>query len=93
MNEPHPTLYGLEIEGESEALVRELAKGQVKVLNRNDGIIEIELPAVGTQSVVLDAVRKTGATFRGLHPKRSSLEEMFMAAITRQGSKAAEVAA
>ena len=92
MNKPHPTLYSLETEGGGEELVRELTERRVAILNRNDGIIEIELPAAGTQAVVLEAVRKTGAHFRGLYPKRSSLEEMFMAALRRQGSEAAKAA-
>jgi hypothetical protein len=46
--------------------------------------VDIELPAADAQVAVFEAVRDAGAKLVGLHPKRSSLEETFMAAIQRQ---------
>ena len=49
-----------------------------------DGAMAVELPGAGRQELVLQAAADTGAKLRGLHPKRSSLEERFMAAIRHQ---------
>ena len=48
------------------------------------GRLNIELPAEDAQAVVLEAAHEAGANLHGLHPKRSSLEDTFMAAIQRQ---------
>jgi hypothetical protein len=50
------------------------------------GALAIELPAANTQHLVFDAARQSELCICGLHPERSSLEAMFMAAIRRQGA-------
>jgi len=84
MSRPHPTLYAVEFDGDSAALSRELVESGVKVLGHSDGRINIQLPSENSEVAVLEGVRRAGAQLRGLHPKRSSLEETFMAAIQRQ---------
>jgi ABC-2 type transport system ATP-binding protein len=84
MNKPHPTLYTVDFSGDGEALRRRLAERKVTILEHSDGQLNIELPAVGTQTAVLEAVRDARAKLHGLHPKRSSLEETFLAALQRQ---------
>ena len=84
MNQPHPTLYRVDFSGDGEMLRCELAARQVTVLDHTDGQLNVELPADAAQDAVLEAVGAAGAQLHGLHPKRSSLEETFMAAIMRQ---------
>jgi ABC-2 type transport system ATP-binding protein len=84
MNKPHPTFYTVDFTGDSEALRGQLAQRKVSILGHTDSQLNVELPAEGTQGAVLEAARDAGAKLRGLHPKRSSLEETFMAAIQRQ---------
>jgi ABC-2 type transport system ATP-binding protein len=84
LNRPHATLYRLEFAGEAAAMARCLKENGVTVLEQRNGAMEIELPGTGTQSKVLAAVRQAGATLHGLQPKRSSLEETFLAALQRQ---------
>ena len=84
MNQPHPTRYRVDFSGDSEALQRGLARRHVALLDHRDGQLNVELPGPATQGAVLEAVREAGARLHGLHPKRSSLEEIFMAAILRQ---------
>ncbi len=57
------------------------------ILDRSDGMLSVDLPAEGQQRVILEAARDTKTRLRGLHPKRSSLEEVFMSAIERQKSR------
>ena len=85
MNEPHHTLYSVEFRGDGASLVSRLAEQKVSVLEQMNGRLNIELPAEGTQATVYEAALKAGATICGLHPKRSSLEETFLAALKRQG--------
>jgi ABC-2 type transport system ATP-binding protein len=84
MNKPHPTLYSVDFSGDGGALRRGLTERNVSVLEQTDGRLNIELPAENAQAVVLQAADEAGATLHGLHPKRSSLEDTFMAAIQRQ---------
>ena len=84
MNKPHPTLYSVDFSGDGGALRRGLAERNVSVLEQTDGRLSIELPAEDAQAVVLEAARDADAKLHGLHPKRSSLEDTFMAAIQRQ---------
>ena len=85
MNRPHPTRYRMDYAGDGEELRRRLAERGVSVTGGADGRLDIDLPAPDTQAAVLAAVRDAGATLHGLHSKRSSLEETFMAAVARQG--------
>jgi ABC-2 type transport system ATP-binding protein len=84
MKEPHPTLYTVDFAGDGTAFRRGLAERRVTVLAHTDSRVNIELPAADAQPAVLEAARDTGIKLHGLHPKRSSLEETFMAAIQRQ---------
>ena len=84
MSRPHPTLYGIDFTGDSEGLRHRLTERDVMVLDHSVGRLNIDLPSEGTQTEVLEAARDAGVELRGLHPKRSSLEETFMAAIQRQ---------
>ena len=84
MNKPHPTLYSVDFSGNGEAFGHRLVERNVSVLQRAGDRLEIELPAEGTQATVLEAARDASVKLHGLHPKRSSLEETFMAAIQRQ---------
>ena len=61
-----------------------MQRSGVKVLSSADGTLAIELPAENQQRLVFSAAQDAGARVRGLYPKRSSLEEMFMSAINRQ---------
>ncbi|MCH8242511.1 MAG: ABC transporter ATP-binding protein, partial [Planctomycetes bacterium] len=85
MSEAHHTLYSVEFRGDGASLVSRLKEQKVSVLEQLNGRLNIELPAEGAQAVVFEAARKAGAMVCGLHPKRSSLEETFMAALKRQG--------
>jgi len=87
MNKPHPTLYSVEFSGEAAAFGRQLDERKVSVLERRDGRLNIELPAEGTQAAVFEAARTAGVRLHSLVPKRSSLEETFMAALRRQHQK------
>ena len=85
MNQPSQTLYTVNYAGDnSQAFSDSLAAHQVTVHSHSDGAIGIELPGAGRQELVLRAATETNTRIRGLHPKRSSLEERFMAAIRRQ---------
>lgn len=84
MRRPHPTLYTLDHSGDGQHLVKELQQRRVAVHNQSNGVLAIELPGAGQERLVFEAARQAGATVRGLHPKRSSLEEMFMTAIRKQ---------
>jgi ABC-type uncharacterized transport system ATPase subunit len=84
MNQPHPTLYTIDYLGEAEVFRKRLAEQQVSVQSYSDGTISVELPAAGRQDIIFRVAADTGTRIRGLHPKRSSLEERFMAAIRRQ---------
>jgi ABC-2 type transport system ATP-binding protein len=85
MRKPHPTLYTVDYLGENGDFPGRLRERGVKVLDRPvGGHVAIELPAPGSQTLVLEAARAAGVAVRGLHPKRSSLEEMFLQALQRQ---------
>jgi ABC-2 type transport system ATP-binding protein len=87
MSQPHPTLYTVDFVGEVQAFSRELASSGVTVQTSTDGAMAVELPEAGQQHAVLQAARRTDTRIRGLHPKRSSLEEHFMAALQRQEAR------
>jgi ABC-2 type transport system ATP-binding protein len=84
MNKPHPTLYRVDYAGETSIFCRRLVDRGVRVLDQVDGFLHIELPAEGTQRLVLESARDAGTHVIGLKPKRSSLEEMFLRALGRQ---------
>lgn len=84
MSKPHPTLYTVDFAGDVAALRQQLAERKVSVLEHSNGRLSIELPGENSQTAVLEAVRASGGKLHGLHPRRSSLEETFMAAIQRQ---------
>jgi len=84
MNKAHPTSYSIQYISGVVALSPELRMRGVQVLSEGAGEMTIELPTVGSQRLVLEAADAAGAKLHGLHPKRSSLEETFMAAIQRQ---------
>ena len=87
MRRPHPTLYTINYVGSGDAFRRRLAEREVTILGEANGSLSVELPAAGQQRIIVQAARETNARLRGLHPQRSSLEEMFMAAIDRQRSR------
>ena len=84
MNKPHPTLYRVDFTGDAATFRRRLTDDSVHVLEQVDGGLQIALPEEGSQRLVLQAARDTATLVLGLQPKRSSLEETFMAAIQRQ---------
>ncbi len=84
MNKPHATLYRVDYSGDRIAMKRELQQRSVTVLDEANGRLDVELPQEGTQAKVMEAARQAGGRLSGLHPKRSSLEETFMAALQRQ---------
>jgi len=84
MQKPHPTLYTIEYAGAEDAFCRRLLEQQVAVHERSNAALAIELPAAGQQRLVLVAARETNTKLRAMRPKRSSLEEMFLAALSRQ---------
>jgi len=84
MRRPHPTQYTVEYVGPEDAFCRRLLETSVAVAARSNATLSIELPAAGEQRLVLAAARDTNTKLRELRPKRSSLEEMFMAAIAAQ---------
>jgi ABC-2 type transport system ATP-binding protein len=91
MRRPHPTQYTVDFVGPAESFRKRLIEENVTVHETSiapgdDGIgtLAVELPAAGAQGVVLHVARDTQIRLRGLHPKRSSLEETFMTAITGQ---------
>jgi len=86
MNKPHPTLYRVDFQGDTTSFLRRLNERTVRVLEQSDGCFQIALPEEGSQRLVFQAAQDTGTKLFGLHPKRSSLEETFMAAIQRQQS-------
>jgi ABC-2 type transport system ATP-binding protein len=87
MRKRYPTLYTIDYAGDGATFRRALEERQVTVLEHSDSSIAVELPAADRQNDVLQVARETGVKIRGLHPKRSSLEETFMDAIRRQGAR------
>ena len=87
MQQPHPTRYTIDFAGDQDAFLRRLSERQVVIHDRAEGSLAVELPAADQQRLILEAARDTDARLRGMHPKRSSLEDMFMAAIQRQESR------
>jgi ABC-2 type transport system ATP-binding protein len=87
MKRPHPTRYSLGFSGDGEELRRRLAQRNVAVLGEDgDGRLNVELPEAGFQRLALEAIVEAGAKLHGLYPKRSSLEETFLAAMQKQRS-------
>lgn len=84
MNRPHPTQYRVDFLGGRAEMQQRLIQRGVSVLGQTDGGLNIELPAEGSQRLVLQAAVESGAKIHGLHPKRSTLEETFLAAIHKQ---------
>ena len=84
MRRPHPTRYTVDYAGDGQQLARQLQQQRVTVHGQNGDELTIDLPAADEQRLVFRAARAAGATIRGLHPMRSSLEEMFMTAIRKQ---------
>ena len=84
MNKPHPTLYRVDFGGDAAPFQRRLTEQSVRVLEQGDGCFQVALPEEGSQRLVFQAAQDTGTKLFGLLPKRSSLEETFMAAIHRQ---------
>jgi ABC-2 type transport system ATP-binding protein len=89
MRRPHPTLYTVDYAGDGGRLVQHLGTRGVTVHSQDTGHVAIELPAPDQQRLVFRAADEAGATIRGLHPKQSSLEEMFMTAIQKQAKRKA----
>ncbi|MEW6249904.1 MAG: ABC transporter ATP-binding protein [Planctomycetota bacterium] len=89
MREPHPTRYVVQYSGAGASFARRLQEQRVAVEHAREGELRIELPQAGQQRLVFGAARETGATVCGLHPQRSSLEDMFMTAIRRQEKRSA----
>ena len=87
MRRPHPTLYTINYVGADDAFRRRLIEQKVAILEGANGSLSVELPGAGQQRMIVQAARDTNTKLRGLHPQRSSLEEMFMAAIERQRSR------
>ena len=87
MSQPHPTLYTVDFVGQAEAFSRELSERGVAVHSHCDGTMALELPAADQQSIVLQAAGRSDTRIRGLHPRRSSLEEHFMAALRQQEAR------
>jgi len=85
MNKPHPTLYHVDFTGDAAAFGRCLEEHGVRVLETADGRLHLELPGEGTQTAVIQASQEAEVRLHGFCPKRSSLEETFMAAISKQG--------
>jgi len=84
MRRPHPTRCAVNYVGPADGFAQRLRERRVEVLSGSNGSLEIELPAENEQRSVFEAARDAGVSIRGLHPQRSSLEEMFMAAIRKQ---------
>lgn len=84
MSQPHPTLFDLDYAGDGEKLRQGLTARGIATLDQADGRLNIELPQQGTQRLVLEAAVEAGVSVRGLHPRRSSLEETFLTAIRKQ---------
>jgi ABC-2 type transport system ATP-binding protein len=84
MRTPHPTLHTVDYTGDSRRFVARLRESRIVIHSQSDGVLAIELPAPDEQRLVFAAARDAGVEIRGLHPKRSSLEEMFMTAIRTQ---------
>ncbi len=89
MRRPHPTRYTLDYSGDGPRLIRELQSRSVTIHGHADCTVALELPAANAQRLVFSAAREAEATVRGLHPQRSSLEDMFMTAIRRQEKRSA----
>lgn len=87
LRRPHPTLYTVKYEGSGDALRESLARRRVAVQTHTERVVTVELPAPETQTLILEAAREADVSIRGLHPRRSSLEEAFMAAIQGQQNR------
>lgn len=89
MRRPHPTLYTVSYAGDGQQLAQRLRQLNVKILGEISPDLAIELPGIDEQRLIFSAARDVGATIRGLHPKQSSLEDTFMAAIRKQEKRSA----
>lgn len=87
MRAPHPTLCSVSFIGDAQAVADRLQAQDVRILERTNGTFALELPGPNQQQRILAAIDEAGGRLRGLFPKRSSLEEMFMAAITKQAEQ------
>ncbi len=87
MRKPHPTLYTVDYLGDEKAFTERLRQVDVAIHDRVTGELHVELPAAGELNRVLHAATDTDTQLRGLHPKRSSLEEVFMDALKRQEAR------
>ncbi len=88
MRRPHPTRYTVDVVGARTRLMRRLQETGVQVEREMESGLAVELPAADAQALIFGAAREVGATVRGLHAQRSSLEETFMRAINPQESHA-----
>jgi len=85
MKTPHPTLYTVELVNGNDAFASRLREIKVRIIDTpSSSTLAIELPASDQQLLVFQAADQSGAKLRGLSPRRSSLEEMFMMALNRQ---------
>jgi ABC-2 type transport system ATP-binding protein len=84
MHTPHATLYAVDAAGDVQAFEAALQAQGVRVLPAVDGTAQIELPGPNEQRRVFAAAAASKATIRGLHPRRSTLEETFLAALQKQ---------
>ena len=84
MRQTKPTRYTVDFVGDGEAFCRRLSEQAVAIRSKADGSIAVELPDIGEEGAILRSARETNTKIRGLHPERSTLEETFMTAITRQ---------
>ena len=84
MREPHPTLYTVEYSGSADALCNQLGSAEVAVQEKHPEKLELTLPSPNQQHRIFKAAEEAGVKIRGLYPKRSSLEEMFMLALQKQ---------
>lgn len=89
LNRPHPTRCTVEVFGGAEALARALHGRVAHVEQLAVDRLLVELPGPDRQGELFEAARAANTVIRALSPQRSSLEEMFMAALERQRRSAA----
>ncbi len=87
LDDPHPTLYTVCLTESNSQFVEQLRAEQVDVLGSEDTRFQIELPAAGEQVRVFRAAQSSGAKICGLSQRRSSLEEIFLSAIEKEGAR------
>ena len=89
MRRADPTRYTVQYAGRNEPFVSQLRQQQVTVHDQSDQTLAVELPAADQQRLLFAAARDANAEIRGLHPRRSSLEETFMTAMRQQEKRTA----